>query len=238
MKVTILGNNGVFPEAGGACSSYLVQTENYNLLIDMGPGSLAKLQRKISIDAIDIFIFSHLHFDYISDFFSLKYALQLKKSRGDYHKRPILLLPQNPSELYEMVRDEDLFDVLPLRDGLDMKLKNTRLTFAEMTHPVESYAVRVSEKEKSMVYSGDTDRPDRIREFARDADLFLSDAGLLAEHKAPGAPHMSVAEACAAGEFAKKTLLVHLSPLYTRDQIAKELTNHAKISRPGCECEL
>jgi len=238
MKLTIIGNNGVFPAGGGACSSYLVQTENYTVLMDMGPGSLSKLQEKISIDDIDIFVFSHLHFDHISDFFSLKYALQLKKARGQYQKRPMLLMPQTPENICGLVKDEDLFDVLYIRDGLDMKLKNTRITFAEMTHPVESYAIRIAEKGKTVVYSGDTNRTERIGEFAKDADIFLSDAGLLRQHKTPAAPHMSIEEACMAGEQAKKTLLVHLNPLYTEEQIKKEITGNAELSALGGEWEL
>ena len=238
MKLTIIGNNGVFPAAGGACSSYLVQTENYKILMDMGPGSLSKLQEKISVDEIDIFIFSHLHFDHISDFFSLKYALQLKKARGQYQKRPMLLLPKTPENIWDLVKDEDLFDVHDIRDGLDMKLKNTRITFAEMTHPVESYAVKIAEKGKSVVYSGDTNRVERISEFAKDADIFLSDAGLLEQHKTSSAPHMSIAEACAAGAQAKRTMLVHLNPLYTKEQIKKEITGNGELSHPGGEWEL
>lgn len=238
MKVTICGNNGVFPAPGGACSSYLVQTENYKILIDMGPGSLANLQKKIGIDEIDIFVFSHLHFDHMSDFFSCKYALQLMKVRGQYAKRPMLLLPKTPENLYHLLRDDVLFDVQEIRDGLDMKLKNTRLVFAEMTHPVESYAVKIAEREKTFVYSGDTDRTERIAEFAKDADLFFSDAGLTDEHKTAESPHMSVGEACRAGISAKKTLLVHLNPLYTKEQIAKDVTGNAEISTIGWEREL
>lgn len=238
MKLKIIGNNGVFPAAGGACSSYFVKTDNYNILIDMGPGSLAKLQEDIAIDDIDIFVFSHLHFDHISDFFSLKYALQLKKARGQYHKKPMLLMPKTPENICELVKDEDLFDVHYLADGLDMKLKNTRLTFLEMTHPVESYAVKVGEKGKTVVYSGDTNRIDRIAKFAENADIFLSDAGLTQEHKNPAAPHMSIEEACMAGENAKKTLLVHLNPLYTEEQIIKEIKGNAELSEIGREYQL
>lgn len=238
MKLTIIGNNGVFPAKNGACSSYLIETGDYKILIDMGPGSLAKLQEVCSVDKIDIFIFSHLHYDHISDFFSLKYALQLMKARGQYAKKPMLILPKTPDDVMNNVKDESLFDVHHSFDKLTLRLKNTKIEFAEMTHPVESYAVKVSEKGKSIVYSGDTNRTERISEFAAGADIFLSDAGLLGVHKNDAAPHMSIAEACEAGKDAKKTLLVHLSPLYTIAEIKKEMKGNAEISSLGAEYDL
>jgi len=235
MKLTIIGNNGVFPAAGGACSSYLVQTDGANILMDMGPGSLSKLQQKISIDEIDIFVFTHLHFDHVSDFFSLKYALQLKKARGEYRKRPVLILPKTPESIFELMKDDDLFETRILCDEQSIQYGNTLLTFAKMTHPVESYAVRVTERDSVVVYSGDTNSPKRIREFAKDADVLLSDAGLTERHKNPSAPHMSIAEACRAGELAKKTLLVHLNPVYTKEEIIEEMIGNAEISEIGWE---
>ena len=49
---------------------------------------------------------------------------------------------------------------------------------------------------------------------------------------------MSIAEACEAGKEAKKTLLVHLSPLYTIAEIKKEMKGNAEISSLGAEYEL
>jgi len=238
MKLKIIGNNGVFPAKGGACSSYLIETADYKILIDMGPGSLARLQEVCPIDQIDIYIFSHLHYDHVSDFFSLKYALQLMKARGQYAKKPMLILPKTPENMVDILTDNDLLDVHYSIDNLTLRLKNTKIEFAGMTHPVESYAVKVSEKEKSIVYSGDTNRVERIAKFAAGADIFLSDAGLLEKHKSETAPHMSIAEACEAGADAKKTLLVHLSPLYTEAEIKREVKGNAEISALGAEYEL
>ena len=43
MKLTILGNNGPFPAAGGACSGYLLQHGEHCVQLDMGTGVLARL---------------------------------------------------------------------------------------------------------------------------------------------------------------------------------------------------
>ena len=46
MKLTILGEYGPFAPAGGACSSYLLQgKKGGNILLDLGNGGLAQLQK-------------------------------------------------------------------------------------------------------------------------------------------------------------------------------------------------
>ena len=44
MKLTILGENGPFAAAGGACSAYLVEAAGRRILLDCGPGALARLR--------------------------------------------------------------------------------------------------------------------------------------------------------------------------------------------------
>ena len=45
MKLTVLGNNGPYPAAGGACSGYLLSSDSKhtNVLIECGCGTLANL---------------------------------------------------------------------------------------------------------------------------------------------------------------------------------------------------
>ena len=51
MKLTILGCYGPYPSPQGACSSYLVEGGGVRILLDMGNGSLANLERLTEIDA-------------------------------------------------------------------------------------------------------------------------------------------------------------------------------------------
>ena len=52
MKLTILGNNGPYPCASGACSGYLLSSDSgaTNVLIDCGAGVLANLARALFWD--------------------------------------------------------------------------------------------------------------------------------------------------------------------------------------------
>lgn len=44
MKLTVLGNTGPYPKAGGACSGYLLENGDSKVVLDMGNGTLANLR--------------------------------------------------------------------------------------------------------------------------------------------------------------------------------------------------
>ena len=44
MQITILGKSPAWPDAGGACSGYLVRHDGYTLLVDCGNGVFGKLR--------------------------------------------------------------------------------------------------------------------------------------------------------------------------------------------------
>ena len=79
LSLTVLGASGSYPGRGDACSGYLVQGGGVNLLVDLGPGSLANLQRHLDLGAVDAVILSHRHPDHWTDLTGLavawKYAL-------------------------------------------------------------------------------------------------------------------------------------------------------------------
>jgi len=81
MKLTILGNT-VRSVGGGACSGYLVTEGDTRILIDCGNGVLANYQKFARIEDLSAVILTHLHSDHMSDMMVLRYALQIKKSRG------------------------------------------------------------------------------------------------------------------------------------------------------------
>ena len=84
MKLTVFGNNATCPEADGACSCYLLQTKGKRILLDMGNGSAAKLQKHLPLTQLDAIIISHLHFDHFGDLFCAKYALETKRKSEAY----------------------------------------------------------------------------------------------------------------------------------------------------------
>ncbi|MBI4261746.1 MAG: MBL fold metallo-hydrolase, partial [Actinobacteria bacterium] len=81
MELTVLGTDGAFPRAGGACSGYLLRHDGFSLVIDLGTGALANLQRHVGYDRIDAVVLSHEHPDHCVDVYPLFVARQFHEER-------------------------------------------------------------------------------------------------------------------------------------------------------------
>lgn len=215
MKVTILGNNGPFPSAGGACSGYLVTEGDKNILLDCGNGILSNLQKSIPIEKIDAIILSHLHSDHMSDMMVLRYAIQIKLNRGSQIKPIEVYAPAEPQNEYSQIDIPGVFSLKPITKDLVLSFGDMRFEFREMVHPVKSFAVSIVSKDKKFVFSGDTSWHEGIIEFSKDADLVMLDAGLLSkDKKSDNVPHLTARECgiVAQKANAKRLLLTHFWP--------------------------
>lgn len=48
MKLTVLGYLGGYPDAGHATSTYLIESGDYHLLMDLGSGGLLALEKVLT----------------------------------------------------------------------------------------------------------------------------------------------------------------------------------------------
>lgn len=233
MKLTVLGNNGPFPAAGGACSGYLLQSGDANILIDCGNGTLANLQKIIGIDKLDAVILTHLHSDHVSDIHVMKYAIQIKKKRGIFDKLLKVYAPSEPAEEYGRLDAKDAFILGTLTDDTKLEVGDIKLSFAHMKHPSLDYAVCAECGGKKFVFSGDTSWTEDIIDFACNADMLMLDAGLLEKDLTEGAVHMTAAQCgtVAARAGVKRLLLTHFWPDYDINELLAE----ACTNFPGTE---
>jgi len=226
MKLTVIGMNGPFPQAGGACSSYLISQGETHVLVDCGCGALSQLQKVLQIEKLSALVLSHLHSDHCSDALVLRYAMQ----KLGMKKLP-LYAPQAPTDVLEGLLSGDAFEYTPIEEGLKAKIGELEFTFTQGKHPVPSFAMRV-EGDGVMGYTGDTVYLDKLPEFFSGVQLLLADAGLLEREVSAAAPHMSVREAALLGKesAAKTTVLTHFSPLTRMEEIKQE----ADSAMEGC----
>lgn len=218
MKLTILGNNGPYPAAGGACSGYLLTGDDgkTQVLIDCGAGVLSGLSTWISWEALDAVILSHLHYDHMSDLLPMQYAMQ-------FHPRPAPLpvfAPATPAPV-RALPDVPAYDLRPMEE---IAIGDIRFSFCPVRHPVESWALRALCGGRSFVYTGDTNETAALDDFARGANLLLADAGLCAADWNRNAPHLS-AEGCArlaSRANCERLLLTHRNPRYAVEQLEAE----------------
>ena len=225
MKLTILGCNGPYPSAGGACSGYLLSEGDTHVLIDCGTGTLANLPKHIPWEALSAVVLSHLHYDHMSDLLPMQYALQ-------FHPRELPLpvyAPLTPAPVRELL-NAPFYDLRPMEGT---RIGGIEFRFHPGRHPVESFALRASSNGKCFAYTGDTNELDGLDAFLRNADVLLADAGLCAVDWRTEAPHLS-AEGCArlaASANCGRLLLTHLNPKYTPETLEAE----ARAIRPDAE---
>lgn len=211
MDLHILGMNGPFPAAGGACSGYFLSAGEKRFGLDLGAGTLGRLLALQDPALLDALLISHFHHDHVSDLGPLSYYLA---ARGQ--ERPLrVLAPQ----MHPLI-DSALFEYL----GDQMTLEDVKITAFAGRHPVPTRAYRIEAEGAAFVYSGDTNTIDGLTDFCKDADLLLCDACLPYDKWDESAPHLSARHAAQIARAAKvkRLVLTHMSPLYPEALLLKE----------------
>ena len=122
MKLIVLGRYGPFPEPGGACSGYLLQSGDISLGLEMGSGSLRNLLRYLPDLNLTAMLVSHLHSDHMSDMLVLRYALQQLSAHGRPVPMPLsVVAPDEPEAEFRQLAGSGVFDMVPARDGLRIR---------------------------------------------------------------------------------------------------------------------
>jgi ribonuclease BN (tRNA processing enzyme) len=212
MKLIVLGNHGPFPGADGACSGFLLQDKDTNILIDCGSGVISRLQKYCKLEELDAIVLSHLHSDHSSDMFVLRYAMQAKLKLNSIPKPLEVYTPPTPEIYYKELDYNGVFNLNNIADGMKIELKGFKITLYKTAHPVECYGMRIEKDGKVFAYSSDTIYHENIIKLAENADLFLCEANATENiRKTSSPPHLSVKEACdiARKSKAKKLLLTH-----------------------------
>lgn len=227
MKLTVLGNYGPYPKSGGACSGFLVDSGTVKVVLDFGNGVLSRLQQYIEIEEISAIILSHLHADHMSDIMILRYAADIKRMRGQMNKPIKVYAPAEPKAEFERLHYKEALDISPIAADDKLVLGNLKIGFKEMVHGYQCFAISIEKDNKRVVYSGDTSPNEDLVAFAKNADLFVCEAGLLErDEKAIRAMHLTAKEAgdIAAKAGAKRLLLTHFLPDVKREHYMNEVS--------------
>jgi ribonuclease BN (tRNA processing enzyme) len=228
VELTVLGSDGAFPRAGGACSGYLLRHEGFNLVLDLGPGAFSQLQRHVPHDDVDAIVVSHEHPDHCLDLYPLYTARR-------FHLEPLPPLPLfAPSGVFERVaaledgpeRDEmgRSFDVREIEPGDGFEIGPYRVSTRLLPHWVPNAGLRISVGDRVLAYTGDTGPSSEIEVIGRDADLVVSEASWQGSREDPPPFHLTARQA---GEHARRAgaarlLLTHFWPTLHRDTSGAE----------------
>lgn len=222
MKVTILGTSAAYPGPGQACSGFLIQQSDTNLLIDCGTGVLSNLQKFLEPWKVSDIVISHMHADHFIDLIPYRYALRYGPDNS-HGTRPHLHVPRGGIEVLEHVVSpfsesdgffNEVFEVSEYDPKTLLKVGNLYLVFALVDHYIPSYAMSIVGVRK-VAYTSDTGPCPALLEIAQDADTLICNVGRCLDpdrdslwgHLRPSDAGILAREA-----RAKRLLLSHLWP--------------------------
>ncbi len=218
MRLTVIGSSPAWPNPGGAHSGYLVE-DSKRLLLDCGPGVLPRLREMEGWPQIDAVAITHFHLDHWGDLVPWVWGTMYRNDGREAH--PALLVPPTGRSRLEDIGSrlgfpdmfERTFHMSEYEPGIPFTVGDLAVTATRVPHyTLETYAFRVESHGRVLAYSGDSAPSDELVKAARDADLFVCEATLLAG-ELDGEPrgHLSLEEAVEAFEAsgAKRLLVTH-----------------------------
>jgi ribonuclease BN (tRNA processing enzyme) len=241
VKLIVVGSSPAWPNPGGAQSGYLVESDGRRLLLDCGPGVLARLREREEWPRVDAIAITHFHLDHWGDLVPWVWGV----SFGPGHElpKPELWLPPGGREtlarlggqLGQPEMFEEAFDAHEYVRGQPFSAAGIEVTPLKVLHyQLDAYGFRVSANGSVLAYSGDSGPDDALAELARDADLFVCEATLERPNPEGGVRgHLSAEEAEAAfrASHAKRLLLTHRPR-------ERPLDDHFEQAHDGQELEI
>lgn len=223
MKIIVLGSGTGWIRLERNSPGYLLEIEDFCLLLDLGPGVLKqilKIGKKLE-DISAIFI-SHFHPDHVTDlipfFFATRYNLGYKRVL------PFNLYAEESfSQFFELLKmafrgwvepPEGLLKInlLPKLKKYEFFIGPLKAYTSPVKHNSESLAIRLEYQNKSLIYSGDTGYCEELIELAEGADLLIVECAnskdIYVEH------HLSPEDIALISERAKvkRIVLSHFYP--------------------------
>ena len=233
MKLTILGYKGGYPSDGVGTSAYLLESDGYHLLIDVGSGALLALEKHLDPLDLDAVLLSHYHYDHIADAGVLQQTRKLKRRENGEERAPILsIYGHSESNFFPLLTEERVSQGIAYEEEEQFSVGPFEITHMKTLHPVPCYAFRIKERKtgKVLVYTADSGFMEEFIPFSKGADLLLGDTNLF-EGMEWHTAHMTAPEIGRIGREAvvKSIILTHLPE--TGD--LQELKKQAVMEAPG-----
>lgn len=254
-RLVVLGSCGAWPEAGRACSGFVLEHDGYRVVLDLGYGTLPRLFELTGSsvgDGIDAVIISHEHPDHMVDLHGLFRARWF--GRPGAPAIPLYSPPGVPERVANLEGD-DLATIgkvfaWHLLPAAPYQLGPLRLESLALPHFVPNAGVRLSSPAWTLAYTGDTGPDPALAELGRDADLFIVEASDR-DQRRTAPPNTVVAKngmrgrdagLAASAARARRLMLTHFWPRndreMTRAEAAAEFDGEILLAEEGSQVAL
>ena len=192
LTATIIGSGSPIFNENRASASVLVSAGNTHILVDMGNGTQANLN-KLGVDARDItgLFFTHHHLDHNEEFVPM--FIRSLLGQDDF----TIVGPPNTTKFAEVtlnLYEEDIsyrlgksqrtladrqqaFNVVDIKGGESFKIDDIDVTTIKVPHTIHTIAYRFDYNGQSIVITGDLTYSDTLPRFAKNADYMIIDSG-------------------------------------------------------------
>jgi len=221
VRLTVVGCSPAWPNPGGAQSGYLVEADGGTVLLDCGPGVLSRLRQASDWPDPGAIVLTHFHLDHWGDLVPWVWGALHREGHGRPVGRPDLWLPPGGTAKLEHFGEllgfpdmfESVFTLHEYAPETEFSAGGFMITTVVVPHyRMEAHALRLTDGDRTLAYSGDSGPSDALARIARDADLFVCEATLLSDD-VDGVPrgHLSLDECRAAFEAsgARSLLVTH-----------------------------
>jgi len=215
VRLTVLGGCGAWPEAGQACSGFLIEHDGFRLLVDAGYATLPRLLQLVSAAELDAVYISHGHPDHCADLNPLLRARAL--GGGPLPPLPVYAPPGALDAVLALDQPGMLagaYQVTEFQPGGQLRIGPFQAATCLLPHWLPNAGLRLAAAGRVLAYTGDSGGPG-IVDLARGADLLLAEATYV--DQVPPDDQAFLSSARAAGRHAAEAgvarlLLTHLWP--------------------------
>jgi ribonuclease BN (tRNA processing enzyme) len=221
MEITILGSGTCVPSLRRSSPCILVNTGAMKMLLDTGPGSLHQmLKAGITINDIDLIVYSHFHVDHTAEMAPFIFASMYAPE--SFRTRVLTIMgPPGLKEFYRcltlaygkwIIPEHFAINWIETGDGT-CEFPSAIVKTLPTQHSGNSMATRIeSASGRAVVYSGDSEYCTNLVEISRNADLLILECSFPEDMPCVGHLSPTLAGRVAREAQCRKLLLTHFYP--------------------------
>jgi ribonuclease BN (tRNA processing enzyme) len=210
MRITFLGTNGWHDSKMGNTLCILLNSEQYNIILDAGSG-LAKADRFLDQSKQTFIFLSHFHLDHIAGLHTL--------AKFRFTQPLVFLVGEGLTGILESFVAKPFtcpLDQLPFKTKI-MELPGQQILLPfpakslDLPHPDPTIGIRLTLEDKIITFCPDTGYCQNCVELARNADILITECAYKPGETCQTWPHLNpeTAARIAQEAEAKKLILTH-----------------------------